>query len=204
MPGAFVQNDTEASLNAAFATSDLRVICRAVDACILSCSNVTEFSQAAEVDRTTLYRAFRLANGPALDTMTKVLQALGFELIVRVRDEAAKLRSESERLDKSSGFNSESRRATKAAARRFNIAFASRNVNLLLAAFAESLRLQANVSHFASKTIVSREALYRIFTGPRTPRFSTVLSFLNALGLRFAVRRVAKNRHWAGAVRLND
>jgi len=175
-----------------------------VDACILSCSNVTEFSQAAEVDRTTLYRAFRLANGPALDTMTKVLQALGFELIVRVRDEAAKLRSESERLDKSSGFNSESRRATKAAARRFNIAFASRNVNLLLAAFAESLRFQANVSHFASKTNVSREALYRIFTGPRTPRFSTVLSFLNALGLRFAVRRVAKNRHWAGAVRLND
>ena len=200
MAVAFVQNDLEASLNAAFATNDLRVICRALDACILSCSSVTEFSQAAEVDRTTLYRAFRLENGPALDTMIKVLQALGFELIVQVRGEVAKLRSESERLDESP----QSKRATKAAARRFNIAFTSRKVDLLLAAFAESLRLQANVSHFASKTNVSREALYRIFTGPRTPRFSTVLSFLNALGLRFAVRRVSKNRHWAGAVLLND
>ena len=108
--------------------------------------------------------------------------------------------SESERLDESP----QSKRATKAAARRFNIAFTSRKADLLLAAFAESLRLQANVSHFASKTNVSREALYRIFTGPRTPRFTTVLSFLNALGLRFAVRRVSKNRHWAGAVLLND
>ena len=192
MPVAFVQNDLEASLNAAFATSDLRVICRALDAGILSCSNVTEFSQAAEVDRTTLYRAFRLKNGPALDTMVKVLRALGFELIVQMQDEAAKLQSGSERLDKSGGLNSQSKRATKAAARRFNVAFTSRKANLLLAAFAESLRLQANVSHFASKTNVSREALYRLFTGPRSPRFSTVLTFLNALGLQFAVRRVSK------------
>lgn len=83
---AFESKDVEKLLNAAFETNDLQRICRAVDAAVLRFGSIIESARAAEVDRVTLYRAFRL---PALDNMIRVLRVLGFKLIVEVRYEVA-------------------------------------------------------------------------------------------------------------------
>jgi probable addiction module antidote protein len=187
---ALVSNDLEKLLNAAFATNDLHRICRAIDAGVLKSSSIVEIAQAAEVDRTTLYRAFRCEKGPALDTMIKVLRVLGFQLVVEVGYQRAI--NTANRSSKRGGrrVKNELGPDAKATARIFTAAFRSREIGPLLEAFAETLRAQENVAKFARKTIRARETLYRVFTGSRTPRFSTVLSFLNALGLRFAVRRL--------------
>jgi probable addiction module antidote protein len=86
----FGSKDVERPLNAAFETNDLRRICRAVDAAVLRSGSIIEIARAAELDRVTLYRAFRLERGPALDNMIKVLRVLGFRLVVEVRGEMAK------------------------------------------------------------------------------------------------------------------
>ena len=130
---------------------------------ILKSSGITAIAQTAELNRTTLYRAFRLQRGPRLETMIKVLRVFGLELAVKERS--------GERTS----------RVAKANAVRFTAAFSSGGIGPLRRAFAESLRSQDNVSHFASKTNRSREALYRLFRGARTPKFSTLLSSLNAL-----------------------
>lgn len=187
---ALVSNDLEKLLNAAFATNDLHRICRAIDAGVLKSLSIIEIAQAAEVDRTTLYRAFRCEKGPALDTMIKVLRVLGFQLVVEVEYQRAI--NTANRSSKRGGrrVKNELGPDAKATARIFTAAFRSREIGPLLKAFAQTLRAQENVAEFARKTIRARETLYRVFTGPRTPRFSTVLSFLDALGLRFAVRRL--------------
>ena len=86
---AFGSKDVEKLLNAAFETNDLQRICRAVDAAVLRSGSIIEIVRAAELDRVTLYRAFRLEKGPALNNMIKVLRVLGFRLVVEVRREVA-------------------------------------------------------------------------------------------------------------------
>jgi DNA-binding phage protein len=66
-------------LKAAFFAEDLRQISRAVDATVLE-RGITPVSQNAQVDRTTIFRAFRRENGPALDTMVRVRHVLGWRL----------------------------------------------------------------------------------------------------------------------------
>jgi probable addiction module antidote protein len=172
-------------LDAAFATNDLERICRAVDESLVRYSTVTEMAKAARVDRTTLYRAFRIKNGPSLDTMIKVLGALGFELVVMARNHS---------MTRSSRRRDETDAKTKALADRFTAAFRSGNIDLLFHAFARALRAQQNVTAFAKKTIRSREWLYHVFTGPKTPRFSTLLSYLNALDLHFSLKPLVRKR----------
>jgi DNA-binding phage protein len=181
---ALACNDLE-SLNAAFATNNLQCICRAVDAAVLQSGSIIEIARAAELDRATLYRAFRLERGPALDTMIKVLRVLGFELVVEVQSEVANSQSK----EASPGGGSSKPQAV-AIARRFTAAFKTGEMKLLLNVFKETLYSQDNVAQLASKTIRTREALYRVFDRNPMPRFSTLLSFLNALELRFAVRRL--------------
>jgi DNA-binding phage protein len=81
--------DVEQLLNAALKTNDLRSICRAVDVSVLHSGSIIEVARAAELDRVTLYRAFRLERGPALDNMIKDLRVLGFRLVVEVCSEAS-------------------------------------------------------------------------------------------------------------------
>ncbi|WP_035698640.1 hypothetical protein [Bradyrhizobium japonicum] len=73
----------QAALAAAFAMSDLRSICRAVDAAVVA-GGIAKVARAAKVDRTTVYCAFRCESGPALDTMVRVLRVLGLRLIVKI------------------------------------------------------------------------------------------------------------------------
>jgi DNA-binding phage protein len=86
----------EQSLKAA-ATNDLKRICRAVDAA--ACSyGLTRIARDSKIDRATLFRAFRRESGLSLATMVRVLDSLGFRLIVEMKDQPSKLvenRSES-------------------------------------------------------------------------------------------------------------
>ncbi len=182
---AFGTKDVEKLLNAAFETNDLQRICRAVDAAVLQSGSIIEIARAAELDRVTLYRAFRLEKGPALNNMIKVLRVLGFRLVVEVSIEVA-----NETSGASTGVGSTARKQAATTARRFTAAFKTGDRELLVKVFKETLRAQENVAEFAGKTIRTRETLYRAFTQYPTPRFSTLLSFLNALDLRFAVRRL--------------
>jgi DNA-binding phage protein len=173
--------EVEVSLGVAFATNDLRRICSAVDVAVVRCC-ISDVARDAELDRTTLYRAFRLKKGPGLDTMITVLRVLGFRLIVETKDQ--------------SGFQSANRSRhaphlnARATARLLTVAFRTGDLDLVNEAFAKTLGSQENVSKLARKTIRSREALYRAFAFRHIPRFSTVLSFLNALELQFGVKQL--------------
>ena len=176
--------DVDGLLNSAFKTDDLQNICRAIDAAVLRSGGIVKIARAARIDRVTLYRAFRLQRGPALDNMINVLRVLGFHLIVEVRGE---LKKSYEGALPAAEW-SVARKRTHATARRFTAAFKTGELDKLVEVFKETLRAQENVTEFALKTIRTREALYRVFAKNPTPRFSTLLSFLNALGLGFAVQ----------------
>ena len=167
------RSKAQQALKAAFTTNDLRRICRAIDAAVLE-NGFAKVAEEAMVDRTTIYRAFRRENGPALDTMVRVLQVLGSRLIVTMKTDPS-----SKRL----------RPDARTTARSLTSAFRSGNLDSAIEVFATVLRSQENVSEFVRTTAVSRENLYRSFAYPRVPRFRTVLSFLNALGLQFGVER---------------
>ena len=163
----------EDALRVAFATNDLRHICRAVDAVVAS-GGIAKVAQNAEIDRATIYRAFRRENGPALDTMFRVLHVLGLRLIVEIK---LTVSSERPHLD------------METTARSLTAAFKSGDLDLAVEALADTLRSQDNVSELARATILSRENLYRAFSFPRVPRFRTVLNFLNAIELQFAIEQ---------------
>lgn len=165
----------EQSLKAAFATSDLKCICRAVDAA--ACSyGLSRISQDSKIDRATLFRAFRRENGPSLATMVRVLASLDFRLIVEMKDPPSKLvESCSDSL------------STKMASVYLATACRRDDLRIMIEAFAEVLSWQDNVSELARNTIRWRESLYRAFQPRHVPRFSTVLSFLDAIRLRFSL-----------------
>jgi probable addiction module antidote protein len=171
-------SDIDKQLKAAFATNDLRSICRALDGAILQSGGIVEIARGAEVDRTTIYRAIRLKGVPKLDTVVKVLRALGYRLIVEVQDKVVR-----------SGSNISEKQAV-AASRRFTAALRTGSMRSLPTVFAETLRAQENVAELAKKMATSREHLYRVFSRHPNPRFSTFHSFLSASGLRFAIRRI--------------
>ena len=176
MPSIGITRKLEKSLNAAFTTNDLHRICRAVDAAILKSPSIIKVAQDAGVNRTTLYRAFRREKGPALSTMINVLRVLGFQIVVQANRQRASNRATSK--PRAVGALSRHSADAKATARLLTLAFRSCESGLVLKALAETLHGQENIALVARKTITARETLYRAFTPPRIPRFSTVLSFL--------------------------
>jgi probable addiction module antidote protein len=172
---SLILSEVEA-LRKALSTNDLSCICDAIDLAVHQVG-VERVAENAEVDRTTLYRAFHLKSGPALETMVRVLRVLGLVLTV----EARVLRSAS----------CASLAQSSRTARFLTAAFRSQDLDRVVMAFADILSLQENVSEFARQTIRSREALYRSFEPPKRPRFMTLLTVLNALGLQFSVGRLS-------------
>jgi probable addiction module antidote protein len=118
--------------------------------------------------------------------MLKVVRVLGFHLTV-----------EPGRLSVFHAINCLSQRApspqAKATAQSLTVALRSCDPTATIEALGETLRAQENVSELARKTIRWRETLYRTFSYPNVPRFSTVLSFLDALGLQFSIERRSEN-----------
>lgn len=177
-PSTRSKSTGDGALKAAFATSDLRRICRAIDAAVLE-NGFANVAYESNVARTTIHRAFRCENGPALDTLVKVLQVLGLHLIVEIRTKP---------MSERPGHDA------KAAARLLTMAFRGRDLHLVIAALATVLSSQDNIAELARNTILTRENLYRTFEYPRIPRFRTALTFLNAIGLQFGVEREAVER----------
>ena len=173
------------SLNVAFAANDLHRVCGAIDAAVLKSPTIIKVAQDAGVNRTTLYRAFRCQRGPALSTMIKVLRVLGFQLVVQANRQRA-IKPATRRPTRPRPMYERSS-DTKATARLLTVAFGSCDLNLVVKALAETLHAQENIARLARKTIRARESLYRAFAVHHIPRFSTVVSFLDALELQLAV-----------------
>jgi len=168
------------SLNVAFATNDLHRICGALDAAVLKSPTIIKVAQDAGVNRTTLYRAFRCQRGPTLSTMIKVLRVLGFQLVVQANRQRGRRPTRLRPIYERSSD-------TKATTRLLTVAFGSCDLNLVVKALAVTLHAQENIARLARKTIRARESLYRAFAVHHIPRFSTVVSFLDALELQLAV-----------------
>jgi len=164
--------DALEKIDTAFATNDLVRVCRAIDQTIVRFSSVTEVANAAQIDRTTLYRAFRITKGPALGTVIRVLEVLGFRLVVNVKNGTQHVAIAKQR------------------ARVISKALKCENPVMLYEAFAAITRQQENVTAFAKKVAISREAAYRLFSGAKSPRLKTLIAYLDALGLRFSVSRI--------------
>ena len=180
--------EMEVSLGVALATNDLCRICSAVDVAVVRCG-ISDVARDAELDRTTIYRAFRLKRGPRLNTMVAVLCVLGFRLTVETRDQTS---------FRSANRSRRTPHRNARAARHLTAAFRTGDLDLVNDAFAKTLGAQENVSELARKTIRSREALYRAFAFRRVPRFSTALSFLNALELTFGVKQLtSRSQNWS-------
>jgi probable addiction module antidote protein len=176
------------SLNAALRTADAARISAAIDTAIHAQKNITEFALKAGLGRVTLYRVFRSKRrGPTLDIVIRVLRVLGFQFVVEfVRQpkisprRSGPLRKSNVHLE----LGSNSKRASEYLTR----AFKTNKIVPIVAAFSGVLRAQENVVELADRTIRSRTSLYHAFTAPRIPTLGTVLSFLEALGLRLAVK----------------
>lgn len=175
----FASSDMAKALQAAFRTSDQRLICCAVDVAIHR-YGITNVARDAKIDRTSLHRAFRKMNGPALSTMLKVLCTLGFRLIIVPKTSS---------VDQSSSNTTLPLKKARTTARVLTEAFQSCRLDAATTALSLALRGQANVSEIARRTISWRESLYKAFSPPRDPRFFTVLSFVSALDLCFDVAR---------------
>jgi probable addiction module antidote protein len=166
-------------LKEALASNDLQKICQAVDT-IIACCGVSEVAQAAGLDRTTLYRAFRIKNGPSLDTASKVFRALGLQLVVT-------LRSGSDKAARSSSPHAKKFRHEIALG--FTRGFVRGDTAGLVETYQNALRHQENTAKLAMKMGTRREHLYRIFSRHPNPRLGTVVNFLNELGLHLSARR---------------
>ena len=177
----------EILLNAALRTADTHQICSAIDTAIRAQNNVSQLAQKAGLNRISLYRAYRTTKGPTLDFVIKTFDALGFQLVVQVGRPVPETSPNRHTLWKS--LSHPELRSNSTAAEYLTRAFESSEINLIIEAFSDTLRAQENVTHLAAATRMGRTILYRAFTAPHVPRFSTVLIFLNALGLRLAIRR---------------
>ena len=164
---AFNFQRTEARLNLALQANDLSRTCKAIDD-VLRVIGLQKVAEAAKINRTTLYRAFRLQTGTRLDLLVQILDLLGLELEVKTKNT---IRSPSKAR----------------AALSITSAFASRDLEKVVHSFATVVRNEDNVTDLARKASLPRETLYRSFTWPRIPRLATLLKFLDALGMHFAV-----------------
>ena len=182
----------EISLNAALRTADVRTICAAIGTAVRKSSNVSRLADNAGINRTALYHSFRSGQiGPKLDRAINILGAIGVQFVVEfVRQPKISPRrfGPSPKSDVHLELGSNSRIVAQYLTR----AFETSEIVAIVAAFSDVLRAQENVMEFAEKTVRTRPSLYRAFTPTRVPSLSTVVSFLNALGLRLAVKPLPK------------
>ena len=156
---------------------------------MLRSGGVIEIARAAKIDRVTLYRAFRLERGPALDNMIKVLRVLGFRLVVEVRREVA---NSHEGLPESWVECGEkaSRCVLRVGSRLHSKA--GKWTNLLKSSSKPCASKKTLRSLREKRSGRARRFIAFLHKIPM-PRFRTLLSFLNALELRFAVRRLPRS-----------
>lgn len=65
------------------------------------------------------------------------------------------------------------------------------DIDALLIAIKRVAELKGGITELAKKTNLSRQNLYKIFSHKVTPRFDNIVKILNALGYRFAIKKIA-------------
>jgi probable addiction module antidote protein len=65
------------------------------------------------------------------------------------------------------------------------------DIDALLIAIKRVAEVKGGITELAKKTNLSRQNLYKIFSHKVTPRFDNIVKILNALGYRFAIKKVA-------------
>jgi DNA-binding phage protein len=165
----------------------------ALDGAIRDAGGVVAVAREARLNRTTLYRAFRVADGVDLRTLAKTLRAMRLQLIVEVNEQ------DQESLKSSPSVETASCRQREILGRRLTTALRTGRTRALVSAFAGAVHAQQNVTDLAERVSIRRETLYRVFGRHPNARLITLLSFLNALGLRFAVHRVRIRDNEAGS-----
>jgi probable addiction module antidote protein len=176
------------TLEAALKTADPLTIFAALDALVRMSPSVSKLAKDAGADRSMLYRAFRREKGPRLSLVVKVLSSAGFQLIVnadgkRPQNDRPNRKGQATKTTAHLELSSN----PKASAKFFTGAFETSDTVTIVRALDDTLRAQENVVQFSRRASLWRSSIYRSFSGTRDPQFSTVVHFLRALGLRFAV-----------------
>jgi probable addiction module antidote protein len=177
----------EIVLNAALKTADPKAVCAVLDELVRRAPNVSKLAHEASIDRSILYRTFRGRKGPRLLVVINVLRAAGFRLIVKVERQAKTVKPNRFGQGTKSTAHLELRSDSRARAEFLTLAFEKSDSEAIVEALEALLRAQENVVDFAKTASLQRPSLYRAFAKSRVPQFSTVIHFLNALGLRLAV-----------------
>ncbi len=155
--------------------------------------NASKLAHEARIDRSILYRTFRGQKGPRLLVVVNVLRAAGFRLIVKVERKPKKAKPNRFGQGSKTTAHLELRSNPKASAEFLTLACEKFDIGAIVEALESVLRAQENVVEFAKTASLQRQSLYRSFGKSRVPQFSTVIHFLNALGLRLAVVPLTTN-----------
>jgi probable addiction module antidote protein len=178
----------ETSLNAALRTADIETIFVAFDAAIHRQKSIKGLALNAGLDRVTLHRMFRPKRNPSLDSVVRVLRALGFQFVVEyVRQPKSRPNHFAFRKF---DFDPELRSNSKRVSEHLTRVFKTDEMTQTAAAFSDVLRAQENIVALAKGMMTTGPSLYRAFRERHVPRFGIVVSFLHALGLRLAVKRL--------------
>jgi probable addiction module antidote protein len=180
MPGKMLQ--------AALKTADPLTIFAAMDALVRMSPNVSKLAKDVGVERSVLYRTFRGEKGPRLSLVVRVLSSAGFQLIVNAHGSHPQNgRPNRKAQARKTTAHLELRSNPRACAKFLTRAFETSDSVVIAKALNDMLRAQENVVEFSKRASLERSSLYRSFSPKRDPQFSTVVHFLRALGLRFAV-----------------
>ena len=182
-------------LEAALKTADPPTIFAAMDALVRTSPSVSKLARDAGRGRSLLYRTFRGDKGPKLSMVVGVLNSAGFQLIVSVhRNHPQDGRPNSKGQARKTTAHLELRSNPRACAKFLTRAFETSDTIAIVKALDDTLRAQENVVEFAKEASFHRSSIYRSFSPNKDPQFSTVVRFLRALGLRFAVVSLSPSR----------
>ena len=177
-------------LEAALKRADPPTIFAAMDALVRTSPNVSKLAKDVGTERSVLYRTFRGDKGPRLSLVVRVLSSLGFQLIVNAhRSHPQNGRPSRIGHWRKTTAHLELRSNPRACAKFLTRAFETLDTVAIVKALDDTLRAQENIVEFSKKASIARSSLYRSFSPNKDPQFSTVVHFLRALGLRFAVVR---------------
>jgi len=175
-------------LEAALKRADAPTIFAAMDALVRTSPNVSKLAKDVGTERSALYRTFRGDKGPRLSMMVRVLSSSGFQLIVNAHGSHPQNgRPNRKGQWRKTTAHLELRLNPRACAKFLTRAFETSDTVAIVKALDDTLRAQENVLELAKKASIERSSLYRSFRPNKDPQFSTVIHFLRALGLRFAV-----------------
>ena len=175
-------------LEAALKTADPPTIFAAMNTLVRMSPNVSMLAKDAGTGRSVLYRTFRSDKGPRLSMVVRVLSSAGFQLIVNAHgNHPQNGRPSRMGQARKPTAHLELRSNPGACAKFLTRAFETSDTVAIVKALDDTLRAQENVVEFSKRASLERSSLYRSFSPNRDPQFSTVVHFLRALGLRFAV-----------------